>query len=71
MSASRRHFLLGLGGCACCMSRPAAAEILPTDLEPLVGPDYRPVDADERGIWQSCERIEEAIQASDRRLRSP
>jgi Zn-dependent protease with chaperone function len=71
MSGSRRHFLLGLGGCACCVARPAAAEILPTDLEPLMGPDYRPVDADERGIWQSCERIEEAIQASDRRLRSP
>jgi Zn-dependent protease with chaperone function len=71
MSASRRHFLLGLGGCACCMARPAAAEVLRTDLEPLMGPNYQPVDADERGIWQSCERIEEAIQASDRRLRSP
>ena len=71
MSASRRHFLFGLGGCACCLARPSAAEILPTNLEPLMGPDYRPVDADERGIWQSCERIEEAIQASERRLRSP
>jgi Zn-dependent protease with chaperone function len=71
MSASRRHFLLGIGGYACCLARPGAAEILRTDLEPLMGPDYQPVDADERGLWQSCERIEDAIQASDRRLRSP
>ncbi len=71
MSATRRHFLFGLGGCACVLAPPIFADILPTGLEPLMGPGYQPVDADERGIWQSCERIEEAIQASDRRLRSP
>ena len=69
--ANRRHFLLGLGGCACCLARPARASALPTDLEPLIGPDYQPVDTDERGIWQSCERIEETLQASNRLFRAP
>lgn len=71
MSTSRRHFMLGLGGCACCLAQPAGAYVLPTDLEPLIGPDYQPVDTDERGIWQSCERIEETIQTSNRLFRAP
>lgn len=71
MSSSRRHFMLGLGGCACCLAQPSRAYVLPTDLEPLIGPDYQPVDTDERGIWQSCERIEEIIQSSDRLFRAP
>jgi Zn-dependent protease with chaperone function len=53
------------------MSGLAGARVLPTDLEPLIGVDYEPVDADERGIWQSIERIEEAIQTSPQLLRAP
>lgn len=36
-----------------------------------MGPGYEPVDADERGIWQSCERIEETLQTSNRQIHSP
>ena len=46
-------------------------DVLPTDLPPLVDVDYEPVDADERGIWQSMEQIEETIQASPQRLNAP
>ena len=33
----------------------------PRDMVPLIGPGYRPVDADERGLWQQMERVEEEI----------
>jgi beta-barrel assembly-enhancing protease len=69
--ASRRHFLGALGGCAACVSGVANAYLLPTDLQPLVGEGYTPEDADERGIWQSLERIEESIQASPQLLSAP
>jgi predicted Zn-dependent protease len=71
MSASRRHFMAGLGGCAACLATGAAASVLPTGIEPLIGAGYVPQDADERGIWQSCERIEDSIQHSNRLLRAP
>ena len=32
---------------------------------PLIGPGYRPVDADERGMWQQMERVEEEIAGSN------
>jgi len=71
MPSSRRHFMLGAGGCAACMSGLARAHVLPTDLPPLIDVDYEPVDADERGMWQSMEQIEETIQASPQRLNAP
>ena len=71
MPNSRRHFLLGAGGCAACMSGLAQARLLPTDLDPLIDVGYEPVDADERGIWQSMEQIEDTIQASPQRLNNP
>jgi Zn-dependent protease with chaperone function len=71
MDVSRRRLLFGLGGCACCLAQPVGARVLPTRLEPLLGPDYQPADTDERGIWQSCERIEEVLQASNRRMQAP
>jgi predicted Zn-dependent protease len=52
------------------VTQTAGAYVLNTDLEPLVWPGYEPVDTDERGIWQSCERIEESIQTSNRLFRS-
>jgi predicted Zn-dependent protease len=69
--ASRRHFLAGFGGCAACMAGFANAYVLPTDLPPLVGEGYEPEDADERGIWQSLERIEESIRTSPQLLNAP
>jgi Zn-dependent protease with chaperone function len=71
MAASRRYFLQGLGGCAACMAGRAYAYVLPTDLPPLVGEGYQPEDADERGIWQSLERIEESIRTSPQLLNAP
>jgi predicted Zn-dependent protease len=71
MLESRRHFLLGAGACAGCLASKAQARILPTDLEPLIPANYEPLDADERGMWQSCERIEEMIRTSPLRLDAP
>jgi len=71
MSSSRRQFMLGAGGCAACMSGLARAHVLPTDLPPLIDDDYEPVEADERGMWQSMEQMEETIQASPQRLNAP
>jgi len=53
------------------MSGLARGHVLPTDMQPLVDVGYEPVDADERGIWQSMEQIEETIQASPQRLNAP
>lgn len=69
--ASRRQLLLALGGCACCLAQRAHASVLDTGIEPLIGPGYEPVDDDERGIWQSCERIEQSLQTSSRLLHAP
>ncbi len=72
MQDSRRQFLL-MGACACvgCLPGIASARVLPMDLDPLVDVNYEPVDPDERGIWQSCERLEEEIRTSPRRLIAP
>jgi predicted Zn-dependent protease len=59
-----------MGLCACCVS-PAGAGVLQTDLQAVVDAGYEPVDADERGIWQSLERIEEYIRTSPQRMNSP
>jgi len=71
MQGSRRHFLLGAGGCAACMSGLGHARVLDTELQPLIDVGYEPVDTDERGMWQSMEKIEETIQASPQRLNNP
>jgi beta-barrel assembly-enhancing protease len=71
MHASRRHFLMGGGACAACLSSMASAIVLPTNLEPLVEANYEPVEEDERGMWQSCERIEEMIRTSPQRFDAP
>ena len=38
---------------------------------PLIGPGYRPTDADERGIWQQMDRIEEEISGSNLLVQDP
>lgn len=69
---SRRRFLAaGLCGCALCFGGRALASGPPGTLQPLVGPGYRPVDADERGLWQFCERLEEEISASSLLMKMP
>ena len=49
----------------------AAARILPADMQPLIGPGYRPVDADERGLWQQYARVEEEIAGSNLLIKDP
>lgn len=53
------------------MGASAWGRILTTNLTPLVTADYQPVDHDERGMWQSCERFEEEIATSNRRIQDP
>jgi beta-barrel assembly-enhancing protease len=64
---TRRAMLAGLG-CACCGSllpTPASARVRPADMQPLVGPGYRPTDDDERGLWHETERFEEEVAGSN------
>lgn len=67
---TRRDMLHTLGGCACCLvaSTAVAAEVL-GDLTPVVTRGYAPADKDERGLWQSCEQLEEMIKVSNLRIR--
>jgi hypothetical protein len=64
--------LAGLG-CACCGLGAGAADarIPPASMQPLIGPGYRPTDADERGMWAEYERVEEEIAGSNLLIRDP
>ncbi|MCH8685972.1 M48 family metallopeptidase [Pedomonas mirosovicensis] len=72
MEISRRRFIAaGLCGCALCGSGRALARIAPNTLQPLVEPGYQPLDADEKGLWQLCERLEEEISTSNLLMKTP
>jgi beta-barrel assembly-enhancing protease len=67
MTAIHRRALLA-GGCALAaatVTGTAAARIAPAAMVPLIGPGYRPVDADERGMWQQMARVEEEVAGSN------
>jgi Zn-dependent protease with chaperone function len=68
-----RRMLLGGLGCACCagLAGTAEARIRPADMKPLIGPGYRPVDKDEKGMWQQYERVEEEVAGSNLLVRDP
>ena len=83
MTLSRRRFLAA-GLCGCLFCQAGAVMAAPRDgrrskdgdfalesLQPLVGPGYRPVDADERGLWQMWERLEEEMAASSLLMKAP
>ena len=56
---NRRALLVGGGALAASMTTGVAnARIRPADMHPLVGPNYRPTDTDEKGIWQQMDRVE-------------
>jgi len=67
MTTLDRRSLLIAGGALAAASATgtAAARVLPSAMVPLIGPGYRPVDADERGMWQQMERVEEEIAGSN------
>ncbi len=70
MQLSRRSVISGLVGCSLCGIHRASATTLPTDIPSLFDSKYQPQDVDEEGMWQSMEQLEDAIQHSDRLLRS-
>jgi predicted Zn-dependent protease len=73
MTALDRRSLLLAGGALAAASATgtAAARVLPSAMVPLIGPGYRPVDADERGMWQQMERVEEEIAGSNLVVQDP
>ncbi len=74
MSAlSRRELIAGSGAAALALgvTGTATARIAPASMTPLVGPGYRPVDADEKGLWQQLERVEEEIAGSNILVKDP
>ncbi|HEX8578065.1 MAG TPA: M48 family metalloprotease [Allosphingosinicella sp.] len=66
-----RRMLLGGLGCACCAGVAGTAEvrIRPADMKPLVGPNHRPTEKDEQGLWQQYERAEQEIAGSNLLIR--
>ncbi|MEO7409762.1 MAG: M48 family metalloprotease [Sphingomicrobium sp.] len=72
MTLSRRSLLAGGGGLAAALMAGAAeARILPSAMEPLIGPNYRPTDRDELGMWQQMGRVEEELAGSNLLIRDP
>ena len=69
---SRRGLLYAGGGLAAAsLAGSAQARILPRDMVPLIGPGYRAVDQDEKGMWQQMERVEEEVSGSNLLIRDP
>ena len=73
MSELDRRTLLVAGGALAAASATgvASARVLPSAMVPLIGPGYRPTDADEKGMWQQMARIEEEIAGSNLVVRDP
>ena len=40
-------------------------------MQPLIGPGFRPTDADEIGLWQQMERVEEEVSGSNLLIKDP
>ena len=68
----RRAVLVGGAALTASMTTGvASARILPRDMVPLIGPGYRPVDVDEKGLWQQYERVEEEVAGSNLLVHDP
>ena len=66
LALSRRTVLAGTGVLAASLATgTASARIPPASMVPLIGPGYRPTDADELGIWKLMDRVEEEIAGSN------
>jgi predicted Zn-dependent protease len=69
---SRRTLLGGSAALAAGLATGVAnARILPKDMVPLIGPGYRAVDQDEKGMWQQMERVEEEVSGSNLLIKDP
>jgi predicted Zn-dependent protease len=72
MSWSRRAVLAAGGSLVAVAATGAAqARILPKDMLPLIGPGYRAIDTDEKGMWQQMERVEEEVSGSNLLIKDP
>lgn len=66
LALSRRTMLAGSGVLAASLATgTASARIPPASMVPLIGPGYRPTDADELGIWKLMDRVEEEVSGSN------
>lgn len=69
---SRRTLLGGSAALAAGLAAGVAeARVLPKDMVPLIGPGYRAVDQDEKGMWQQMERVEEEVSGSNLLIKDP
>ena len=69
---NRRSLLIGGGVAAAALHTGVAqARIRPADMKPLIGKGYKPTDADEIGLWQQMERVEEEVAGSNLLIQDP
>jgi len=68
-----RRAVLAAGGtlAAALGTGVASARIPPGSMTPLIGPGYKPVDADEKGMWQQMERVEEEVAGTNLLIKDP
>src|SRR6185503_15585854 len=72
LDVSRRSLLIGAGaGAAALHMGVAEARVRPADMVPLVGPGFKPTDADEQGLWHDMARVEEEIADSNLLITDP
>ena len=72
LELSRRSLLVGGGVATASLTTGVAhARVRPQDMVPLIGPGYRPTEADEQGLWQLMERAEEEIAGSNLLIQDP
>ena len=69
---TRRSLLVGGGVAAAALTTGTAqARIRPADMVPLIGPGFKPTEADEQGLWKEMERVEEEIAGSNLLITDP
>ena len=69
---NRRSLLVGGGVAAASLATGVAqARIRPADMQPLIGPGFRPTDRDEIGLWQQMARVEEEVAGSNILIKDP
>jgi predicted Zn-dependent protease len=69
---TRRSLLVGGGIAAAALHTGiASARIRPADMVPLIGPGFKPTDADEIGLWHDMQRVEEEIADSNLLITDP
>jgi len=72
LDVSRRSLLVGAGAAAAVLHTGVAdARVRPEDMVPLVGPGFKPTDADEQGLWKDLQRVEEEVADSNLLITDP